>query len=107
MWKSYTAQKSGLRLQLANNSVSEGIHALYERFSTSRIKVVETCTQLIKELRMYQTNDKNEIIKVNDDLIDALRYANIDVHKATTKLIADEESRRTPTMKEMTFNLYE
>jgi phage terminase large subunit-like protein len=109
LWNAYRAPSSGLRLQLADNTVmgeSGGLHALYTRFAESRIKVVETCTQLIRELRFYQTNERNQIIKLNDDLIDALRYANQHVHQATTKIVADENARRAPTMVENTFGIY-
>lgn len=50
--------KLGLRLKEADNTVSDGIHAVYERLATGRLKVYRTCTNFLQEFRKY-SRDKH------------------------------------------------
>lgn len=99
----YTDKKNGLRVRLANNAVDEGLRALYTRFANGKIKVVSTCTDWIKEYRNYRTDKRNQIIKVNDDLMDATRYLNMELAHAT--ILTDVE-RHAPNMQENTFGIF-
>lgn len=65
----------GLRLSPADNGVSSGILELYQRFSTGRLKIFNTCVQTLEEYRLYRRDEKGNIVKENDHLMDALRYA--------------------------------
>lgn len=69
--------KFGLSLFLAqkkSGSVEEGILEIYDRLTSDRLKIFSTCTQLIDELRIYRRDDRGNIVKKNDDLLDAWRY---------------------------------
>ena len=66
--------KLGLNLVDADNAVEAGIHACYQRFVSGRLKVFNTCRNLISEFRIYRRDVNGKIVKENDHLMDALRY---------------------------------
>jgi len=53
--------------------VEPGIAELYDRMRTDRFKVVSTCTDFFREMRMYH-RDEGKIVPENDDVISAVRY---------------------------------
>lgn len=70
----------------ANNEVVAGINYLRQLFKANKIHIDPKCTELIDEIMQYQWKDQNpnqeglksepeEVRKVNDHLVDALRYA--------------------------------
>lgn len=65
----------GLTLTPADNGVSSGILEVYQRLSSGRLKIFSTCTQTLEEYRLYRRDEKGNIVKENDHLMDALRYA--------------------------------
>lgn len=72
----------GESLQPANNDVDAGIARLTELFATKGIFVSKNCPELIKQLQGYRwqpkkaslTDPKEMPLKVDDHLVDALRY---------------------------------
>ncbi len=56
-----------------------GIMELNNLMSSGRLKIVSTLFEVFEELRQYHTktnaNGKIEIVKIRDDLVDAIRYA--------------------------------
>jgi len=62
------------RVTGALNSVEPGLNMVRMLFNEDRIKITSNCVNLIHELQNYQYNDKGNIIKENDDMVDALRY---------------------------------
>lgn len=54
--------------------VEPGISSLLERMQTGRFKVFSTCMKWLNEFKMYSRKD-GKIIKKNDHLMDATRYA--------------------------------
>lgn len=67
-------QDLGLNLTPADNAVESGIYAVWQRLSGGRLKVFKTCQNFFKEYRLYRRDDKGRIVKVNDHLMDAIRY---------------------------------
>jgi phage terminase large subunit-like protein len=65
----------GLNLTKADNSVDSGIMEVYQRLASGRLKVFSSCADLLGEYRVYGRDDKGKIIKKNDHLLDAMRYA--------------------------------
>lgn len=65
----------GLNLVPAINAVETGLYTVWELLSTGRLKVFNTCTFLLKELRGYSRDEKGNVIKKNDHLADSWRYA--------------------------------
>lgn len=66
--------QQGLDLGLADNAVEAGIYAVWERLSTGRMKVFESCMYWRTEFRVYRRNEKGAIVKENDHAMDATRY---------------------------------
>lgn len=54
-------------------SVERGILEIMRRIEGGRLKIFETCSMLFEEFGQYHRKD-GDIVKVNDDLLDALRY---------------------------------
>jgi phage terminase large subunit-like protein len=79
-------RKEGLRLIEADNAVEAGITKLYQMFSNGTLKFFMSCIECQKEFCTYTRNaDTGKIVKKNDHLIDALRYAVMGLHHARVK----------------------
>lgn len=66
------------------NSVEAGIMDMLERMQTGRWKVFSTCGAWFGEFRLYHRKD-GRIVKLNDDVMSASRYALMMKRAATTK----------------------
>src|SRR5262249_31014434 len=64
----------GLQLSPAINAVSTGLYECWERLSTGRLKVFRSLSALRSEMRLYRRDEKGRVVKVNDHLMDAMRY---------------------------------
>jgi len=64
----------GLKLIPANNAREAGIFAVWERFTSGRLKIFKSCTGVLRELSLYHRDDKGQIVKTNDHRLDSLRY---------------------------------
>lgn len=67
-------QGLGLDLYKADNAVEAGIHAVYRRLSSGRLKVFRTLQNLLREIRIYRRDENGKVVKENDHLMDAKRY---------------------------------
>ena len=67
--------EQGLRLAYADHAVEAGIMAVWERLSTGRLKVFSSCGEWFTEYRLYRRDEKGQIVKTFDHLMDATRYA--------------------------------
>jgi phage terminase large subunit-like protein len=56
------------------NNVEPGLADILDRMRTGRFKVFSTCSKWLEEFRLYHRKD-GKIVKVNDDALDATRYA--------------------------------
>jgi phage terminase large subunit-like protein len=65
----------GLNVQNAIKSVEAGIYAVWSGLKSGHIKVFASCQKTIQELENYRRDEKGKIVKENDHLCDALRYA--------------------------------
>ncbi|MGE5500698.1 MAG: hypothetical protein ACM3W4_02095 [Ignavibacteriales bacterium] len=63
-----------LDLALADNAVEAGIHAIYRRLVSGRLKVFRTLPNFLSEIRLYRRDEKGKIVKERDHLMDAARY---------------------------------
>lgn len=98
-------KKLGLLLREADNSVQDGIYEIYQRFETGRIKIYKTCTNLLRELRMYSRDKNNKIIKRNDHACDALRYIGLGLKNA--RLPHADKRDHAPRLREETFGIFQ
>jgi hypothetical protein len=64
----------GLKLTKAKNSVQSGLIDVWERLSTGRLKVFSTLQNWLAEYRLYRRDERGNIVKENDHLMDATRY---------------------------------
>lgn len=94
----------GFPIVPANNGVTGGINYVKQLFSSGKIHIHSRCTDLIEELMQYQwkplsssqvgeINDPEKVKKINDHLVDALRYA------LYSKSMAPEEEQEKPKWK--------
>jgi hypothetical protein len=66
--------KLRLKLAPADNAVEAGLHAVFQRLSSGRLKVFSNCRNWLSEYRLYRRNEKGKIVKERDHLMDATRY---------------------------------
>lgn len=68
-------QEAGLDLELPDKGVETGIQEVWELMSAGRFKVFASCGAWFEEFRLYRRDDHGRIVKQNDHLMDATRYA--------------------------------
>lgn len=61
-------------LSKAENTREAGIHMVYSRLVSNRLKIFKTCPRLLGQVSIYRRNEKGQVVKEMDDLVDALRY---------------------------------
>ena len=64
----------GLNLELAKNAREAGLLEVWQRLSTGKLKIFKSCTNWFAEYRLYRRDEKGEVVKENDHLMDATRY---------------------------------
>ena len=64
------------------NGVEAGLMVMLDRMETGRFKVFSTLVEVFEEIRSYHRKD-GKIVKLNDDLICAIRYAIMMIRFAT------------------------
>lgn len=67
-------QALGLVLNLAKTDIESGLFAVWERLSTGRLKLFNTLLNTQAEYRLYRRDEKGQIVKQFDHLMDCLRY---------------------------------
>lgn len=67
-------QQLGLDVEPANNAREAGIYTVWEKLSQGQLKIFRSCTNTMNEYRLYRRNEKGDVVKSNDHLMDALRY---------------------------------
>jgi len=75
----------GLKVSKADNTVVTGLIQTWDMLSTQQLRIFNTLTNWRKEVRLYRRDEKGNIIKKNDHLMDATRYnvmSGYDVAKA-------------------------
>ncbi len=64
----------GLNVEKADNAVVSGLTTTWDMLATRQLRVFNTLRNWRNEIRLYRRNEKGEIIKKNDHLMDATRY---------------------------------
>lgn len=59
----------------SSNSVEQGIYEIRDRMQTGKFKVFSGCRDFFDEFAQYHRDEKGKIVKVRDDILDAVRYA--------------------------------
>lgn len=86
-----------LDLALADNAVEAGLHAVYRRLVSGRLKVFRTLGSFLSEIRLYRRDEAGKIVKERDHLMDCLRYLVMSgMARATTEAHATHEDHLAP-----------
>ncbi|HNT40041.1 MAG TPA: terminase family protein [Rubrivivax sp.] len=64
----------GLLLTPALNAREAGIHAVWQRLSSGRLKVFRSLQNWLTEFRLYRRDEQGRVVKENDHAMDATRY---------------------------------
>jgi hypothetical protein len=64
----------GLDLELADHAVEAGIYATWTLLSAQHLRVFANLSNWRSEYRLYRRDEKGQVVKVNDHLMDATRY---------------------------------
>lgn len=59
----------------SSNSVEQGIYEIRQLMQTGKFKVFKGLRLFFDEFNQYHRDDKGKIVKVRDDILDAVRYA--------------------------------
>jgi hypothetical protein len=65
----------GLKLNDADKAVETGIFTVWELLSSGQLKIFTDLKNFWNEYRLYRRDEKGKVVKTNDHLMDALRYA--------------------------------
>lgn len=72
-----TYQGQGLKIVPAINAVEPGLYAVWSRLEIGRLKFFSTLQNTQSEYRLYRRDEKGNIVKKNDHLMDCLRYGEV------------------------------
>lgn len=86
----------GLNLKPAINAVEAGLYDCWEALSTGRIKVFRGCTQFLREIAGYMRDEKGNVVKKDDHVMDAFRYAWMTRDIAKTQMEATKREYAAP-----------
>lgn len=64
----------GLKLEITKTAIEAGLYDCWQRLSTGRIKVFSTLQNWRAEYRLYRRDEKGNIVKEFDHLMDCMRY---------------------------------
>ena len=65
---------AGVNIIPADNAVSAGIHDVYQRMMSGRLRVFSTLNYWFGEYDKYHRDAKGKVVKKRDHLMDATRY---------------------------------
>ncbi len=86
----------GLILTPADKAVEAGLQKVWEMLSTDQLKVFSNLGNWLGEFRTYARNDRGQVVKRNDHLMDATRYlvmSGLDIAASQVELDEEEDSR--------------
>jgi len=86
-------KKEGLNIYPADNAVEAGIYEIWQRLSTGRLKIFESCGGVTKEFKLYCRDTKGKIVKKNDHLLDSLRYLCMSMNTTVWQYPGDPNKR--------------
>ena len=67
-------QGYGLHISPADNSVQVGLDSVWAALSSGRLKVMQHLSNWFAEYRLYRRDERGNIVKANDHLMDCTRY---------------------------------
>jgi PBSX family phage terminase large subunit len=85
---------AGFNAIKANNDVNLGIDRVKSRLQENSLHIHEDCEKLSEEIENYTFDDSWKPIKINDDLVDPLRYAMNYCMDLESDLLKEREKER-------------
>tara|TARA_R110000868_G_scaffold411691_2_gene707564 strand:- start:3911 stop:5392 length:1482 start_codon:yes stop_codon:yes gene_type:complete len=67
-------EAEGLLISNATNDILPGILKVYQMLEAGQLKIFSTLENLLMEYRVYQRDEKGQVVKKRDHLMDAMRY---------------------------------
>jgi phage terminase large subunit-like protein len=64
----------GLNISVAANAVESGLMRVWQALSSGEFKVFRSCEAWFAEARVYRRDERGNVVKENDHLMDATRY---------------------------------
>ena len=92
-WKATNPPQSGQIEGEGGNSVEAALLEMVERENTGRLKVFSTCKSYLEERRMYHRDLNGKLVKMNDDVLSAVRYAIMMVRHARTQTVTVKKQK--------------
>lgn len=86
-------QREGIDIIGADKSVEAGLFDVLDRFTTGRLKIFNTCTRTINELRMYRRDEKGRVVKHGDHCLHPDTMVWTDKGKRTIKSLVGTSGR--------------
>jgi hypothetical protein len=83
-----TYQGLGMNVLPAVTAVEPGLYELWAMFSTGKLKVFSTLQAFQNEYRLYRRDENGKVVKKNDHMMDAARYAVMTFEKTASIHIA-------------------
>lgn len=74
-WPQVPDPKQPGKMKTGGNSVEHGLFEINDLFSKGKLKIFKGLIGLMDEARQYHRDENGKIVKVKDDLLDAVRYA--------------------------------
>jgi phage terminase large subunit-like protein len=68
-------QEGNGKTRSGGNSVEHGLYEILDKMNKGKFKVFKGLHEVMDEVRQYHRDEKGKIVKVKDDLLDAIRYA--------------------------------
>lgn len=87
------------------NKVEPGIHEIRERMLDGKFKVFSTCADFFEEFRMYHRDEHGKIVKTNDDVLDAVRYAYM-MRRSARQMYQIKAPQKTQRFANTDYNLF-
>lgn len=98
-------KKHGVRVHKADNAVEAGIYKVWEMLSTGQLKIFKSCSEFQREYMTYRRDEKGRIIKENDHLCDAVRYACQSMHFARQKPVNKNPNNKLSGASGLSYNV--
>lgn len=67
-------EKAGFKVKKADNSVDSGIARFQNYLHKGKFSAEPNCVEFIKEVESYIRDEKGKPVKINDHILDAIRY---------------------------------
>jgi hypothetical protein len=87
-------RRLGLPLQTIDNPLESGLLNLWDRMQSGRLKVFTSLSGFLDQRRLYRRDEKDQIVRGNDNLLDAARCIISGITRLCRKPVTRSPSQR-------------